>query len=88
MNIRLAEKGGFCFGVRRALDAAQQEAGKNPLGVFTFGPIIHNPQVVERLESYGIFVCEAAETLPKGATLVIRSHGIGPVHYELFEKLG
>ena len=86
MIVQLAQKGGFCFGVRRALDAAQQEAGRNPKGLFTFGPIIHNPQVVERLEGQGVMVCEQPEAMPAGATVVIRSHGIGPQYYECFAR--
>lgn len=86
MILQLAQKGGFCFGVRRALDAAQQEAGRNPKGLFTFGPIIHNPQVVERLQSQGVMVCEDPEAIPSGATVVIRSHGIGPTFYERFAR--
>lgn len=86
MIVQLAQKGGFCFGVRRALDAAQQEAGRNPRGLFTFGPIIHNPQVVEQLEGQGVMVCEQPEAMPAGATVVIRSHGIGPQYYERFAR--
>ncbi len=86
MILQLAQKGGFCFGVRRALDAAQQEAARNPNGLFTYGPIIHNPQVVERLQSQGVVVCEDVEAMPPGATVVIRSHGIGPQCYERFAR--
>ena len=50
MAVVKAQKGGFCFGVRRAVDAVFQCAdGKTP--VYTWGPIIHNTQVVDRLES-------------------------------------
>jgi (E)-4-hydroxy-3-methyl-but-2-enyl pyrophosphate reductase len=71
-----AEKGGFCFGVRRAVDAVYKEAeGDRP--VFTWGPIIHNAQVVGRLEDLGVKAAERPEDIPEGSAVVIRSHGVG-----------
>ena len=53
MNIVVAKSAGFCFGVKRAIDLAQDIASKNK-EVYTFGPLIHNPQEVERLEKENI----------------------------------
>ena len=71
--IELARRGGFCFGVRKALEAAQREAADHA-EVFTFGPIIHNPQVVDRLKTQGVTVCEDPDRLPEGAVLYNSFH--------------
>ncbi|RMD55172.1 MAG: 4-hydroxy-3-methylbut-2-enyl diphosphate reductase, partial [Nitrospirae bacterium] len=47
-EIIVAKKAGFCFGVKRAVDMAFKLAENQSNGIFTFGPLIHNPQVVER----------------------------------------
>ena len=67
----LAAHAGFCFGVRRAVEAAERVAP-----AITLGPIIHNPQVVQRLESLGIASADRPEDIPSGARAVIRSHGV------------
>ena len=75
-EIRIAESAGFCFGVERAVDAVMSLL-KNGNAVCTLGPIIHNPQMVEKLTERGVRIVEAPEEAPEGATLVIRSHGVG-----------
>lgn len=51
LEVITSEEAGFCFGVERALDMVLEAAKKNDaLNVYTLGPLIHNPQVVERLE--------------------------------------
>ena len=67
----LASHAGFCFGVRRAVEAAEKAAP-----AVTLGPIIHNPQVVSRLESLGVRSVERVEEIPSGARAIIRSHGV------------
>ena len=67
----LAKHAGFCFGVRRAVETAERAAP-----AITLGPIIHNPQVVRRLESLGIRSADRPEDIPEGARAVIRSHGV------------
>ncbi len=74
MKVIRADKCGFCFGVRRAIETAvEQCTGKGP--VYSLGPIIHNPQVIERLHGSGLEVVEDPEEVPSGCTVVIRSHG-------------
>ena len=85
MNIKTAETAGFCFGVQRAVDLVYKEveAGQK---VYTFGPIIHNEEVVLDLNKKGVIVIEEPEelkSLPKG-TIIIRSHGVSE---ELQNKL-
>ena len=85
MKVIRARVLGFCMGVRRAVDLASREAASSfeegasaGKGVYTLGPLIHNPRVLRELESLG--VRPIAELPPNldGASLVIRAHGISP----------
>ena len=83
MEIFLAEYLGFCYGVKRAIKIARETAdGKS----CTLGPIIHNPQMVDRLKSEGVGVVENLADLKEG-TIIIRSHGVGPQVYEEAENI-
>ncbi|MBP5303306.1 MAG: bifunctional 4-hydroxy-3-methylbut-2-enyl diphosphate reductase/30S ribosomal protein S1 [Clostridia bacterium] len=75
MKVTLAKTAGFCFGVSKAMDVVEDllSQGKK---VCTLGPIIHNPQVVSRLEKRGVVVANTLEEVPADAVLVIRSHGV------------
>jgi 4-hydroxy-3-methylbut-2-enyl diphosphate reductase len=82
MSVILAETAGFCMGVKRAvdlvLDIAQRKGKSN---IYTYGPLIHNPQTVELLRNRGIIPINRLDEIPdaeQGATLVIRAHGISP----------
>ena len=75
MQIRLAETAGFCFGVERAVDLAEQTA-RSCKNAVTLGPIIHNRHVVERFELLGLREISAADEAQPGQTVVIRAHGI------------
>ncbi len=77
MQIVLSKEAGFCFGVERAIDIALKVASDQSIPVYTLGPIIHNKQVVERLEESGIKQVESLEN-EKDGILVIRSHGLSP----------
>ena len=63
MEVKLAKTAGFCFGVKRAVDTVYKEAEKSNETIYTFGPIIHNEQVVEDLEKNGVFVVHTIEEL-------------------------
>jgi 4-hydroxy-3-methylbut-2-enyl diphosphate reductase len=76
MEVILADKAGFCFGVQRAIDTAFKAAGKGK--VFCFGPLIHNPQEVARLRESGVETIEDFTKLSPGDSLIIRSHGVPP----------
>ena len=65
MEIKLAKTAGFCFGVKRAVDTVYKEAEKNKETIYTFGPIIHNEQVVEDLEKNGVYVVNTIEELKR-----------------------
>jgi len=87
MKVKLAKTAGFCMGVRRALDLVLKEAGHTEKPLYTFGPLIHNPQVLELLKNRGI---EPVETLDEiqGGTVFVRAHGVPPEIKEGIEKRG
>lgn len=75
MNINVAESAGFCFGVNRAVNMVYSLINDNKK-VCTFGPIIHNMEMVRELEEKGCVAVDSVEDVPQDATLVIRSHGV------------
>lgn len=84
MRVIKAKTAGFCFGVKRAVDQVYELAGKKEGAVYTYGPIIHNEEVVNDLEKKGVQVLHTKEelaALEKG-TVVIRSHGVAREIYE------
>ena len=87
MRLLLADHAGFCFGVRRALEMAEDATSRHEC-VYALGPLIHNRQVVERLGRQGLVVCEDPETLPSGAVAMVRAHGAGPAVYDLARDRG
>ncbi|MBO5302423.1 MAG: 4-hydroxy-3-methylbut-2-enyl diphosphate reductase [Lachnospiraceae bacterium] len=90
MQVTLAKSAGFCFGVKRAVDKVYEEAEKNSVPVYTFGPIIHNEEVVKDLEAKGVHAVkdlEELKTIPKGI-MVIRSHGVAKDVYDKIEAEG
>ena len=70
----MAEHAGFCFGVKRAVDAIEHSLQNNS-EVWTIGLPIHNPQEVARLQSLGLRVAESEADIPEGAKVLIRAHG-------------
>jgi len=77
MEIFLADKAGFCFGVKRAINTAFATAGNGK--VYCLGPLIHNPQEVDRLRQAGVQTVEDFLSLNPGDCLIIRSHGVPPL---------
>ncbi len=86
-RVLLAKNGGFCFGVRNAIEAVEARAGQGRV-ICTLGPIIHNPQVVEDLRSRGITPVNTVDEIPDGAIAAIRSHGVGPDVYQACRARG
>ena len=87
MEVQLAKSAGFCFGVKRAVDMVYEEA-KNGEKVYTYGPIIHNEEVVNDLKEKGVCVVNTLEELKEitKGTVIIRSHGVAREVYELLKK--
>ena len=90
MKVTVAKSAGFCFGVRRAVEQVyhQVKEGKKP--VYTYGPIIHNDQVVRDLEALGVRVIHAEEELDSisEGTVIVRSHGVPRRIQEKIEARG
>lgn len=88
MEINIAKSAGFCFGVRRAVDTVYKESGKK--NVYTYGPIIHNDEVVADLEKHGVGVINDRaqfKELEEG-TIIIRSHGVPREIYDEIADAG
>ena len=89
MDVLLAKSAGFCFGVKRAVEQVYEQIEKGGR-IYTFGPIIHNEEVVNDLSRKGVQVINSEEELSKiqSGTVVIRSHGVPKRIYDLIEKNG
>ena len=87
MEIKLAKHCGFCYGVKRAVQLAQQVADEH-LKAATLGPLIHNPQLISDLEKQGIACKDNIDDFLPGETVIIRSHGVGPEVYTTAEAKG
>jgi len=87
-EVILAKSAGFCFGVQRAMDTVYAEADKK--NVYTYGPIIHNTEVVNELESKGVKAVNDISEIPEPekSTVIIRSHGVSKVVYESIKNSG
>ncbi len=83
MKVRLAESRGFCFGVEDAIEAAEGALQANGSGkVVALGPVIHNKQVVDRLQQQGLDQTADLETIDPAKVLLIRSHGADPETFQ------
>lgn len=88
-TITVAKTAGFCFGVDRAVkiayETAEKKTGKK---IYTLGPLIHNPSVVEDLEKHGIGMINSPSEAEEGDTVIIRSHGVGKDVFDELESRG
>jgi (E)-4-hydroxy-3-methyl-but-2-enyl pyrophosphate reductase len=87
VKVKLAKTAGFCMGVRRALEMVLCEANKDQGAIYTYGPLIHNRQVMKLLETKKVEVLKEGQTIEEG-TLVIRAHGIPPQERKLLKATG
>ena len=91
MNVELAKTAGFCFGVKRAVDTVYQQIEQyRGEKIFTYGPIIHNEEVIKDLRSHGVEVLNDEEELKTtdADVVVIRSHGVAKYIYDILEERG
>lgn len=90
MEVTVAKTAGFCFGVKRAVEKVYEQIGKSEKPIYTYGPIIHNEQVVGDLREKGVEVIDSLEELKKirDAVVVIRSHGVGKNVYDILKENG
>ncbi len=87
MEITVAKMAGFCFGVKRALDITFDLAKNSQERIYTYGPLIHNPQVVENLKNEGVDTVDSLDS-PDINTIIIRTHGVSPKVYVETSKMG
>lgn len=88
MEVIVAKNSGFCFGVKRAVDMVYSQIGHG--NIYTFGPVIHNEEVIKDLENNGVKVINSVEEaagVPKG-TVIIRAHGVPEHIYREILSLG
>ena len=89
-EIILADNAGFCFGVKRAVDMVAQYCSEEGVKVYTLGHLIHNTDVIRRLEERSIHAIkpEQIKELDPDSVVVIRSHGVTPQIYDLIKQTG
>lgn len=87
MEIILAENAGFCFGVDRAVRMTEEELSKTDGGVYSYGPLIHNPQAVKALEAKGLETIDRFEDISEGR-IIVRSHGVPEETINDIKELG
>ncbi|MDY6851240.1 MAG: 4-hydroxy-3-methylbut-2-enyl diphosphate reductase [Thermodesulfobacteriota bacterium] len=91
MKIKPAKTSGFCMGVRRAMELALEAVHTQKGPIYSYGPLIHNPQAVDLLSSKGLQELEPGEWSPEtaeGGTVIIRAHGIPPQERRRLEESG
>ena len=90
MNVLRAKVLGFCFGVRRAVELAEQALAESNGKVYSLGPLIHNEAALADLQSRGLCTVEEADlhTIPDGVTVIIRAHGVAPKVTAALEEKG
>lgn len=88
MKVTVAKSAGFCFGVERAVESVYSETENKNEEIYTFGPIIHNEQVVHDLEKKGVKVINSIDEIEKlnNCTVVIRSHGVAKQIYDALDR--
>ena len=84
-EVLLAKSAGFCYGVRRAVEQAEQLAQSQQ--IYLLGEITHNDHVISKLEGLGAVTVHSIQEIPQGATVLIRAHGEpDAVYHQLREK--
>ena len=88
MKVITAKSAGFCFGVERAVNKVYQELELGEQPIYTYGPIIHNEEVIGDLGKRGVKILETPEDIQKaqGGTVIIRSHGVSRQIQEIMEN--
>ena len=91
MDVKLAKTAGFCFGVKRAVDTVyEQVEAQTDKAIYTYGPIIHNEEVIKDMQKRGVHVLRTEEELDAvtEGVVIIRSHGVPKRIYDKLERKG
>ena len=89
-ELTIAKSAGFCFGVTRAVNMVYEAIEKENVPIYTYGPIIHNDEVVKDMEKKGVTVINNLDELSshEKGVMIIRSHGISKAEYDRIKKCG
>ncbi len=87
-TIKVAKHAGFCFGVKKAIEIAEEVAKSNREKTYVYGQLVHNGKVIKELESKGIVFVEDISDIPQNAVTVLRAHGEPGTTYETLEQKG
>ena len=86
MNLMVAKHAGFCFGVKKAIEIAEETALKNGK-TYVYGQLVHNERVIDALQKKGIEFVDNIDDIPENAVTVLRAHGEpGTTYKELEQK--
>ena len=85
MEIKIAKHAGFCFGVKKAIEIAE-EVAQNNAKTYVIGQLVHNEKVMKDLENKGIIFVENINDIPQNAVTVLRAHGEPGVTYQILEE--
>ena len=89
-ELTIAKSAGFCFGVTRAVNMVYEAIEKENMPIYTYGPIIHNDEVVKDMEKKGVTVINNLDelSLHEKGVMIIRSHGISKAEYDRIKNCG
>lgn len=89
-ELTIAKSAGFCFGVTRAVNMVYEAIEKENVPIYTYGPIIHNDEVVKDMEKNGVTVINDLDELSshEKGVMIIRSHGISKAEYDRIKNCG
>ena len=89
-ELTIAKSAGFCFGVTRAVNMVYEAIEKENVPIYTYGPIIHNDEVVKDMEKNGVTVINDLDELSshEKGVMIIRSHGISKAEYDKIKDCG
>src|SRR3990167_7067643 len=86
-SIKVAKNSGFCFGVKKAIEIAQEVAENNTgKSTYVLGQLVHNERVIDDLEKKGIVFVDNIQEIPQNAITVLRAHGEPGTTYQVLEK--
>ena len=86
MEIKVAKHAGFCFGVKKAIEIAEEVAQSNKEKTYVYGQLVHNEKVIKDLENKGIIFVENINDIPQNAVTVLRAHGEPCTTYQILEE--
>lgn len=88
MQITVAKHAGFCFGVKKAIEIAEETSANNDKTTYVYGQLVHNERVIENLEKKGIEFVEDIDEIPENAVTVLRAHGEPGTTYQKLKNKG